>query len=201
MKLAITITAALLAAASLPASATEVVGTTNPLNIRSGPRPFHPLVAGVAEGEPVDLLGCILDSTWCSVKAGEKWGWVDGDFLDVDPGEALRTVNSDRQDLGVPVVVYDETAEEFAGATIAGAPIPGPAGAVVSDPQADRPTDGVVVLIPSDHGLPVELEGAPPPEGSLPEDVTRRLDPGYDYGATSSIAAPILPEPPAATRP
>jgi uncharacterized protein YraI len=180
--------AGVLISCAASASAMDVVGSTNPLNIRSGPRPFHPLVASVADGSTLELLGCLSDSTWCSVKTGDKWGWVDGDFLDVDPGDAVKTVNSDRIGLEIPMVTYDENIQEFAGASIVGAVVPGPVGAIVPGSTGVDPKGGPVVVIPSVQDNPDDTTAKPVPEVSLPPSVIDRMQP--DYGTTSSVTLP-----------
>lgn len=62
-------------AVSAAASAQEAY-TSRPANIRAGPEQDYPLVATLAPGTPVNIVGCIDGYRWCDVIAYDIRGWV-----------------------------------------------------------------------------------------------------------------------------
>ena len=60
---------------SAAASAQEAF-TTRSANVRAGPERDYPLVATLAPGTPVNVVGCIDGYNWCDVVAYDIRGWV-----------------------------------------------------------------------------------------------------------------------------
>ncbi|MEO8132908.1 MAG: SH3 domain-containing protein [Betaproteobacteria bacterium] len=60
---------------SAVASAQEAF-TTRQTNVRAGPERDYPLVARLASGTPVNIVGCIEGYSWCDVVAYDIRGWV-----------------------------------------------------------------------------------------------------------------------------
>ncbi len=50
--------------------------TTRQANVRAGPDRDYPLVATLAAGTPVTVMGCVSDYSWCDIVFGEIRGWM-----------------------------------------------------------------------------------------------------------------------------
>lgn len=73
----------LLAILSLACSASfaQEAFTRQTANVRAGPDRSYPLVAQLAPGAPLRVMGCLDDWTWCDVAFDDNRGWVYGPFL------------------------------------------------------------------------------------------------------------------------
>ncbi len=58
------------------AAAAQEAYTTRQANVRAGPERDYPLVARLAAGTPVDVVGCVEGYDWCDVVAYDIRGWV-----------------------------------------------------------------------------------------------------------------------------
>lgn len=107
---------ALLPAAALAQTAGMV---TTDLNVRQGPGSNYPVVATVAEGGSVTVVGCIENSAWCEVEAGGKEGYAFGRYIMAD-ADGTRVGVTERPGIVGLVTAPVSTATGTLG-TIAGA--------------------------------------------------------------------------------
>ena len=85
MKRSIATAIAALALCGLPALASaEEAYTVRGVNLRAGPDVGYPRVEYVPAGEPVDVVGCLEDYSWCDVIAADERGWIAADFLEYE---------------------------------------------------------------------------------------------------------------------
>lgn len=96
-KLAVRLTAGLLAVSALSTSAFAVSGTVNAdggLRLREGSNTYSSILTTLANGSTVDILGQ-TDTGWYQVTAGGQTGFVSGEYLVVDEAQAasLDTVS------------------------------------------------------------------------------------------------------------
>lgn len=65
------------ALAAMPAAAVAYPAVAaRDVNLRAGPARDYPVVAVVALGAPLEVLGCLNGYTWCDAIAGPYRGWV-----------------------------------------------------------------------------------------------------------------------------
>lgn len=81
MKTSMLAAAALLAAATAPASAYTGAYPTTAINMRTGPDVAYPPVMVIPAGAPLTVLGCLGGWQWCDVTYGPYRGWVAGMYL------------------------------------------------------------------------------------------------------------------------
>jgi uncharacterized protein YraI len=64
---------------ALPAAAVaqqSAAYTSRPVNLRAGPARDYPVVAQLAPGTPVTVMGCISDYSWCDIALPNLRGWA-----------------------------------------------------------------------------------------------------------------------------
>jgi uncharacterized protein YraI len=77
LKLRLAAIAAALCLASIPfAAGAQNAYTAKTVHLRAGPARDYPVVAVLAPGTPLDVLGCLSDYSWCDVIAHDDRGWV-----------------------------------------------------------------------------------------------------------------------------
>ena len=97
--------AACLAAAAGLAAAQDAYSNRY-ANVRAGPDRGYPLVAQLAPGTPLQIMGCIDDWSWCDVAFDDSRGWVYAPFLSyVDDGGEVPFY-AYAPTFGIPVVVF-----------------------------------------------------------------------------------------------
>ena len=52
--------------------------------LHAGPEQAYPHVRRVGQGQPVQLLGCLPDRSWCDVRSGQDRGWMRGPDLQAE---------------------------------------------------------------------------------------------------------------------
>jgi uncharacterized protein YraI len=203
---------ALLAITGAAFAQSAVVATTD-LNVRAGPSPQHPVVGVLGAGQSVQLDGCMQGSKWCVVAFEGGQGWVYSDYLAGDFGGQQVVLTERPADSGVRIV--EAPADVDGGATgavtggvtgaVAGAIIGGPVGAVVGGGagfvaggaagQAIDPPERVRTYVTSNQVDPVYLDGEVVVGAGLPETVTLREIPDYEYRYVYVNGQPVLVEP------
>lgn len=54
------------------------------LNLRTGPDTEFPRVDTIPEGDPIEILGCLRDESWCDIVWAGNRGWVYSEYIAVD---------------------------------------------------------------------------------------------------------------------
>jgi uncharacterized protein YraI len=103
--------AAAVFAVALPAAASAAnATTTTAVNMRAGPSVSFPVVAPIPAGAPVQTFGCLNDGSWCDTAWVGERGWGAGAYLASIYGGAPVAVAAYAPRLGLPVIVYNQTA-------------------------------------------------------------------------------------------
>ena len=71
----------LLLTAAPAAAETEGFPTTD-VNLRAGPDIAYPVIDLIPAGDPVTIIGCLSDWSWCDVAWYEIRGWVAADYIE-----------------------------------------------------------------------------------------------------------------------
>jgi uncharacterized protein YraI len=188
-------------AAFAATSATAVVD----LNVRSGPGPEYPVVGLVGAGQQAVVTGCVQGSKWCSIDNG---GWVYSDYLTADVSGSAVILTERPAAVEVPTVTYEPpkggaVAGGMATGAVAGALIGGPvgaavgtvAGAAVGATVIEPPPEEVRTYVTTNTVDPVYLDGEVVVGAGLPETVTLREIPNYEYQYVYLNGQPVLVEP------
>jgi uncharacterized protein YraI len=161
---------------------------TADLNIRGGPGPHYPVIGVIGVNEQAQVEGCLEQENWCQVTHDGTQGWSSASYLAMDQGGQQMVVGS-VQGGAVPTVSYNEAAGATAGAAggaIIGALVGGPVGAAVGGAigagvGAANPPQQVRTYVQSNQPEPVYLEGEVVVGAGVPQEVTLRTIPDYDY--------------------
>ena len=203
---------ALLALTGAAFAQSAVVATTD-LNVRAGPGPQHQVVGVLGAGQSANLDGCLEASKWCVVAFNGGQGWVYSDYLTGDFGGTQVVLTERPADSGVRIV--EAPVEVDGGATgavtggvtgaVAGALIAGPVGAAVGGGAGFvaggaagtviDPPEKVRTYVTSNEVEPVYLDGEVVVGAGLPETVTLREIPDYEYRYVYLNGQPVLVEP------
>lgn len=212
MKTLVTLAAAgvMLAFGGAAFAQTSVQATTE-LNVRAGPGSNYPVVGVLAAGQATTLKGCLQGSKWCSIDEGGGTGWVYSDYLAGDFGGKAIVLSQRPTDSKVTVVERPPdsgSAGAIVGGTtgaIGGAIIGGPVGALVGGVggatiggtvgEVAEPPDRVRTYVTSNRVDPVYLDGEVVVGATLPETVTVREIPDYEYRYVNVNGQPVLVEP------
>ncbi len=211
MKKLVTLAAAgtMLAFGGAAFAQTSVQATTE-LNVRAGPGSNYPVVGVLAAGQSATLQGCLKNGKWCSIAEAGGQGWVYSDYLAGDFGGETVVLSQRPANAEVAIVEAPDTGSAGAivgGATgaIGGAIIGGPVGALVGGVggaaiggtagEAAEPPDRVRTYVTSNRLDPVYLDGEVVVGARLPETVTVREIPDYDYRYVNVNGQEVLVEP------
>ena len=204
-----TAAAGLLAFSGMALAETSVSATTD-LNVRAGPGPQYQVVGVIGAGQSASLNGCLENSKWCVVAHSGGEGWVYSDYLTGDFGGTQVVLTARPADSGVAIVA--PPADVDGGATgavsggvtgaIAGALIAGPVGAVIGGGAGViaggaagtiiDPPEKVRTYVTANAGETVYLEGEVVVGAGLPETVTLREIPDYEYRYVYVNGQPVL---------
>ena len=189
---------ALAAVIALPtlAMAIDAVAVTD-LNMRAGPGPQYPIVATIQSNGAVDMMGCLPDSNWCQVSWQGQQGWSYAEYLAVPQAGERVFVPQARTVLDIPVVAFEGAANVAgaavgAAATVAGAIVGGVANLAT---EVLTPPDHVRTYVVGNRLDPVLLEGEVVVGASLPDVVTLRPVPEYQYHYAYVNGVPVLVDP------
>lgn len=203
--------AALLALSGVAAAQTAVIATTD-LNVRSGPGPQYQVIGVIGASQPATLRGCLENSRWCMVDVGGVEGWAYSNYLVADSGGTRVVISERPANVTIPTVTYETTASAGGGAVagaatgaVAGALIGGPVGAAVGGvagaatggvvEAAIEPPETVRTYVTSNPTETVYLDGEVVVGAGLPETVTVREIPDYEYRYVYVNGQPVLIEP------
>ncbi|MDQ2633771.1 MAG: DUF1236 domain-containing protein [Pseudomonadota bacterium] len=212
-KLFVSAAAGALLAMSGGAFAQSAVVATTDLNVRAGPGPQHQVLGVLGAGQSANLDGCLEASKWCVVAFNGGEGWVYSDYLTGEFGGTQVVLTERPADSGVRIV--EAPADVDGGATgaitggvtgaVAGAIVGGPVGAVVGGGAGViggaaagtviDPPENVRTYVTSHQVEPVYLDGEVVVGAGLPETVTLREIPDYEYRYVYVNGQPVLVEP------
>jgi uncharacterized protein YraI len=99
------VTGALLAAASSTSSA-QIAFASGPLDVYAGPARGYPLVARLAPGVPIRIMGCLSDWSWCDITFGGNRGWAYAPGISYMYRGARVPIYAYAPPLGIPIVVF-----------------------------------------------------------------------------------------------
>lgn len=186
---------------------------TADLNIRSGPGPQYASVGFIAVGDSTDVDGCLQGSKWCRVAYNGVTGWAYSDYLTADLSGEVVVLTDRYPDVGLATVTYDESEAAAAGGAAAGvatgavvgALVGGPIGAVIGGTigAGAGATAGAVIdppevartYVTSNPIDPVYLDGEVVIGAGVPDTVTLRPIPDYEYQYVYINGQPVLVDP------
>jgi uncharacterized protein YraI len=193
-----------LAASGAAYAATSATAVTD-LNVRAGPGPEYPVVGLVGAGQQAVVTGCIQGSKWCTIDNG---GWVYSDYLTADVSGSAVILTERPAAVEVPAVTYEPPKDgAVAGGVVtgavAGALIGGPVGAAVGAVAGGAvgatviqpPPEQVRTYVTTNAAEPIYLDGEVVVGAGLPETVTLREIPDYQYRYVYVNGQPVLVDP------
>ena len=80
--------------------------STGNVNMRAGPDTVYPRVAVIPRGQPVEIVGCLENQSWCDVIWGPNRGWVFGEYLGFVYQGRQVLVPEYAPVIGIPVVGF-----------------------------------------------------------------------------------------------
>ncbi|HRN87608.1 SH3 domain-containing protein [Hyphomicrobium sp.] len=91
------------------------------LNLRTGPDTEFPRVDVIPEGDPIEVLGCLRDESWCDIVWDGNRGWVFSEYIAVDyRGEYVPLPDYGLSAFRIPVVRF--AASDYWGRHYVGRP-------------------------------------------------------------------------------
>jgi uncharacterized protein YraI len=88
------------------AAATQNAVTTDPVDVYAGPDDSYPMVAQLDAGEPVQVMGCLDDWSWCDVVFGDNRGWLYAPDITYNYEGGYVPFYTYAPSFGVPVVQF-----------------------------------------------------------------------------------------------
>ncbi len=165
-----------------------VVATTD-LNVRAGPGPQHQVLGVLGAGQSVNLDGCLQSRKWCVVAFDGGQGWVYSDYLTGDFGGTQVVVTERPTDSGVRIVEAPADVDGVVTGAVVGTISGGAAATVIDPPERIR------TYVTANQFEPVYLDGEVVVGAGLPETVTLREIPDYEYRYSYVNGQPVLVEP------
>jgi uncharacterized protein YraI len=165
-----------------------VVATTD-LNVRAGPGPQHQVLGVLGAGQSVNLDGCLQSRKWCVVAFDGGQGWVYSDYLTGDFGGTQVVVTERPTDSGVRIVEAPADVDGVVTGAVVGTISGGAAATVIDPPERIR------TYVTANEFEPVYLDGEVVVGAGLPETVTLREIPDYEYRYSYVNGQPVLVEP------
>jgi len=92
--------------ASSDASAQTAAYTSEPVDLYAGPSGDYPVVAELGPGQPVTVMGCVGDYSWCDVSVPGLRGWVYGGYLSYPYQGSYVPLTNYGAALGLPIVTF-----------------------------------------------------------------------------------------------
>ncbi|MEX3964745.1 SH3 domain-containing protein [Paraburkholderia sp. EG286B] len=92
--------------ASSDASAQSAAYTSEPVDLYAGPSGDYPVVAELGPGQPVTVMGCVGDYSWCDVTVPGLRGWVYGGYLSYPYQGNYVPLTDYGAEIGVPIVAF-----------------------------------------------------------------------------------------------
>ncbi|TGD42661.1 DUF1236 domain-containing protein [Pseudotabrizicola sediminis] len=185
-------------------AATEATAWTD-LNLRAGPGPVHQIIGVIPANGVVAVDGCLDSANWCKVSFEGTEGWASGDYLTAMVDNTPVVVYTNREQVAVGTVTYEDNSAEGAavgGATgaIAGAMVAGPVGALVGVMlggglgAAAAPDTTVTTYVTGNPVEPIYLEGEVVVGAGIPETVTLVEVPDSEYSYAYVNGVPVIVE-------
>jgi uncharacterized protein YraI len=149
-----------LALAPSGASAQTAAYTSEPVDLYAGPSGDYPVVAQLGPGQPVTVMGCVGDYSWCDITVPGLRGWVYAGYLSYPYQGAYVPLESYGAAIGLPIVTFSLGA--YWGSFYRDRPWYGDQArwAHVPPPERGRPPTQ-----PQWHGAPGRPPGKPPVGG------------------------------------
>jgi uncharacterized protein YraI len=198
LKINMLLAGVLLASSAGLAQAEMSATTMSDIDVRSGPGPQYPAVGTATRGSEATLDGCIEGSRWCRIDVNGMRGWVYAQYLSVEQNGSPVIVEQHSSDLGVPVVTYEQTDDTTVGSVAPSTADPGPNDELlgpVEQVDAITPPDTIRTYIDDNPGKVVRLQGTVAVGATLPQAVTVRRIPDYQYSYVSVNGQPVLVDP------
>lgn len=192
------LTGLLLAASTGLARADMVATTVTDLQVRTGPGSQYPIVGVATRGSQAIIDGCVKGSRWCRVQldASGIRGWAYAQYLSVDQNGSPVVVDEHSTALGIPVVTDDQMAQS---GTVVATPVdPSPDDELigrVGDVEEIAPPETVRTYIDDNPVNTVRLRGDVVVGAGLPQAVTVRTIPDYQYSYARVNDQPVLVDP------
>jgi uncharacterized protein YraI len=182
---------AALGLALVPAAALAAVSgsVSADLNLRQGPSTDRAIITTIPKGAPVVIENCLEGLNWCRVSYAGRTGYAAARYLLADAGGEAVVVTQNPSLVDVvtaPVEVVGEAAGAVIGAL--GAAVTGVADAITPEPR-------VVTYVRTNPVEPVYLEGDVAVGATVPEMVTLREVPEYEYRYAYINDTPVLVDP------
>jgi len=193
------------------------------LNLRAGPAPTYPILTAIPSQQPVTIIGCLDDRTWCDVVWADMRGWVYAPYLTY---QTVALPQAPPAQLPPPVIFEAETywtqhyqdqpffperdrwfgaAGGAAGGAVLGALVFGPVGAAVGAAvggaagaavgEAITPPEQVVTYMVAQQPQPVYLQGEVVVGAVVPPVVTLQPVPDYNYASAYINGQWVLVDP------
>lgn len=80
--------------------------TNQPVNLMAGPDDGYPVVTGLGPNQPITVMGCLSDYSWCDVALDDLRGWIYGDAINYPYEGNYVPLESYGAVIGLPVVVF-----------------------------------------------------------------------------------------------
>jgi uncharacterized protein YraI len=80
--------------------------TNQPVNLMAGPDDGYPVVTGLGPNQPITVMGCVSDYSWCDVALDDLRGWIYGDAINYPYEGNYVPLESYGAVIGLPVVVF-----------------------------------------------------------------------------------------------
>ncbi len=100
--------AGLVAISVSAAEAAPGYATAN-VNLRTGPDTDFPSVGVIPDNDPVEIIGCLQDQSWCDVSWADNRGWVFSEYLGFEYQGREALVPDYALAVGIPVVAFAAT--------------------------------------------------------------------------------------------
>lgn len=150
--------------AATDAFAQTAAYTSEPVDLYAGPSGDYPVVSEIGPNEPVSVMGCVGDYSWCDVVTEGLRGWVYGGYLIYPYQGGYVPLTNYGAAIGLPIVTFSLGA--YWGSFYRDRPWYGEQQrwAHVPPPERGRPPPGA----PAWHGPQGRPPGPPPREGGRP---------------------------------
>jgi uncharacterized protein YraI len=171
--------------------------TVSDIDVRTGPGNQYPTVGTATRGSEAVLDGCAAGSRWCRIDVNGMRGWVYAQYLSVEQNGGPVIVDKHSEDLGVPVVTYQQTEDMSTGSVQPLAqPAPGDElGPADDEDDSVTPPKTVRAYIDENPVDAVELNGRVAVGSELPHDIAVRSIPDYQYSYVRVNGQPVLVDP------
>lgn len=177
---------------SSDASAQTAAYTSQPVDLYAGPSGDYPVVSELGPGQPVTVMGCVSDYSWCDVTVPGLRGWVYGGYLSYPYQGGYVPLTSYGAAIGLPIVAFSLGA--YWGSFYRDRPWYGEQQRWEHVPPPER---GRPPAAPAWHGAPGRPPGMPAGGGERPPGPNAPMHGGPPPGAGRPPVNAEPPRPPA----